>query len=275
VKSLSGEKKRALVTGASRGIGKAVAKVLVEDGWNVIGTCRNPRALAPAERVRGVTYVPLDLRRDTSIESLIRSLARSAEGVDLLVNNAGESPIGPAEEMPLKDLRSHFQVNFFGPARLAQGLLAGMRARHCGTIVFVGSIRSEVPTPFSSAYSAAKSAIRSFGECLGMELAGTGVRVAVAAPWYVRTGFPQTLTLAKNSPYAEAVRNVKRVRDEMMSSSQEPEVVARQVLRLVRGKNPPPLTVMGRPLLTFFIRHAPRKMVAALSARMTGVRPVQ
>ena len=268
------EKGRALVTGASRGIGRAIAKALVESGWDVIGTCRNPRTLGPADRIPGVTYAPLDLAREASVDSLIRSVTRSAGGVDLLVNNAGDSPIGPAEEIPLKDLRSYFQINFFGPARLTQGFLPGMRARHRGMIVFVGSIRSEVPTPFSSIYSAAKAAITSFGECLGLELTGTGVRVAVAAPWYVRTGFPQRMIVAKRSPYAEAVMNVKKVRDQMISHSQDPDVVARRILRLVEGRNPPPFTVVGRPFLTFFLRHAPRALVASMSARTTGMRPV-
>jgi len=275
MKKPSGEKGLAVVTGASRGIGKAVAKALVEKGWDVVGTCRNPRKLAPADRIPGVTYVPLDLARDASVDSLIRSLTRSGSGVDVLVNNAGESPIGPAEEIPVKDLRAYFQVNFFGPARLTQGVLPGMRARRRGTIVFVGSIRSEVPTPFSSTYSATKAAIKSFGECLRLELRGTGVQVAVAAPWYVRTGFPQKLMVERNSPYADALKNVKKVRDEMISRSQDPDLIAQGVLRLVETKDPPPFTVMGRRLLTFFIHHAPRRMVASMSARTTGMRPVQ
>jgi len=275
VKKPSGGRGRALVTGASRGIGKAVAKALVEKGWDVIGTCRNPRELAPADRIPGVSYVPLDLAREASIDSLTRSLTRAAGGVDVLVNNAGESPLGPAEEIPIKDLRAYFQVNFFGPARLTQGFLPGMRARRNGLIVFVGSIRSEVPTPFSSAYSAAKAAIKSFGECLRLELMGTGVRVAVAAPWYVRTGFPQKLMVKEGSPYAGALKNVKKVRDEMISKSQDPDLIARRVLRLVEAKDPPAFTVMGRRFLTFFIHHAPRRMVAAMSARTTGMRPVQ
>ncbi len=269
MKKASSTKGRALVTGASRGIGRAVAEALARDGWDVIGTCRNPKKLASADRVEGVTYVPLDLSREASIETLLKSV----KDVDLLVNNAGESPIGPAEEIPVKDVRGYFQVNFFGAVRLTQGVLPGMRKRKGGAIVFIGSVRSEVPTPFASTYSSTKAAIKSFGECLRLELLGTGVRVAVLAPWYVRTGFPQKLTVAKKSPYAEALTNVKKIRDKMIANSQDPSVVAKKVLAIARGKNPSPFSVIGKPLLTCFIHHAPRGLVARTSARTTGMKP--
>ncbi|HVP18841.1 MAG TPA: SDR family oxidoreductase [Spirochaetia bacterium] len=261
---------RALVTGASRGIGRAVAEALAAEGWDVLGTCRSPRRLPAAERVPGVTYLPLDLKSERGIEAFVRA----AGDVDLLVNNAGESPVGPAEEIPIRKIREHFQVNFFGPARLVQALLPGMRARRRGMVVFIGSIRGEAPTPFSSIYSASKAAQKSFGECLRLELLGTGVRVAVVAPWYVRTGAQQELVMRKKSPYAEAVESVRRTRDRMISNGQDPRVVARAVLRLAKSRNPAPFTVIGKPLLTFLIRHAPRRLLARGMARVTGMRPV-
>lgn len=260
---------RALVTGASRGIGRAIAFALVSEGWEVTGTCRSPRSLAAADRVKGVRYLPLDLGK----EKTIQSLAQAIGDVDLLVSNAGESPIGPAEEIPIRKMREHFQVNFFGPAALMQAFLPGMRARRSGMIVFIGSIRGEAPTPFSSVYSASKAAIRAFGECLRLELLGTGVRVAVVAPWYVRTGLPQERLTGKKSAYAEALESVSAVREKTISTAPNPSVVADAVLKLVRSRSPAPVTVVGRPLLTAFLRHAPRGLVARMSARMTGMPP--
>jgi len=261
---------RALVTGASRGIGRAVAAALAEEGWEVIGTCRSPRRLPAAERISGVTYLPLDLGNERSIEALVRS----ARDIELLVNNAGESPVGPAEEIPVRKIREHFQINLFGPARLAQAFLPGMRARSGGMIVFVGSIRGEVPTPFSSIYSASKAALKAFGECLRLELMGTGVRVAVVAPWYIRTRMAQELVIGKRSPYARAVDSVRQARARMIAQAPKPAVVARTILRLIRRKNPPPFTVIGRPFFTFFVRHAPRGLLAGASARRAGMRPI-
>jgi len=262
---------KALVTGASRGIGRAITEALVREGWEVTGTCRSPRGLAARDRVEGVRYLPLDLGKEKTIQSLVRAVG----DVDLLVNNAGESPIGPAEEIPMRKMREHFQVNFFGPAALMQAFLPGMRERRSGMILFIGSIRSEAPSPFSSLYSAGKAALRSFAECLRIELAGTGVRVAVIAPWYVRTSLPQELIMKKKSSYAEAVRSVKKKRDAMIGAAPSPWTVAESVLRLTRRVNPPPLTVVGKPLLTFFLRHAPRGLVARMSARVSGMPPVR
>ena len=261
----------ALVTGASRGIGKAIAEALVRKGWAVTGTCRDLRHLAAKERVAGVRYVALDLGSEKSIAALTGAVGE----IDVLVNNAGESPIGPAEEIPVRKMRRHFDVNFFGPALLMQGFLPAMRRKHNGMIIFIGSIRGEAPTPFSSIYAASKAAIRAFGECLRMELLGTGVRVAVVTPWYVRTSLPQERLMQKRSPYAEALQGVSEVRERMISRSPDPRVVADAVLRLLKSGRPAPVTVVGRPFLTFFLHHAPRALVARMSAKMTGMRPLE
>jgi short-subunit dehydrogenase len=141
-------------------------------------------------------------------------------------------------------------------------------------ILFIGSIRSEAPSPFSSIYSASKAAIKSFAECLRLELLGTGVRVSVVVPWHIRTGLPQPLLTGKKSPYAEALKSVREVRERMIASAPDPRVVAERVMRLVQARNPPPVIVIGRPLFTLFLRHAPRAVVARMAARMTGMRPV-
>ncbi|MGA2763128.1 MAG: SDR family oxidoreductase [Spirochaetia bacterium] len=268
---VTGRTGRALVTGASRGIGKAIAEALVKDGWEVVGTCRNHRRLAVKDMAAGVRYFSLDLGNEAGIDALVKAVG----DVDLLVNNAGESPIGPAEEIPIRKMRNHFQVNFFGPVRLTQGVLPGMRKRRRGMVLFIGSIRSEAPSPFSSIYSASKSAIRSFAECLRLELTGTGVRVSVAAPWYIRTGLPQEMLAGEKSPYAEAMKAVKEERNRRIARAPDPSTVARAVLRLVNRRDPPPFTVIGKPLLTFFVRHAPRALVAGVSARWTGMQPLR
>ncbi|HUI72120.1 MAG TPA: SDR family NAD(P)-dependent oxidoreductase, partial [Spirochaetia bacterium] len=227
--------------------------------------------LSAKDRVKGVSYLPLDLEKEKTIASLVRSVGE----VDLLVSNAGESPVGAAEEIPIKKMRDHFQINFFGPAMLMQGVVPGMRGRKTGMIIFVGSIRSEVPTPFSSIYAASKAAIRAFAECLRIELLGTGVRVAVIAPWYVRTSLPQNLLSPARSPYSEAIKGVREVRERMIGSSPDPSTVADAVLRLLKAKDPAPFTVVGRPLMTFFLRHAPRGLVVKMSTRVTGMRPIR
>ena len=111
----------ALVTGASRGIGKAIASALAADGWEVTGTCRNPARLAAEDRVPGVRYLPLDFSKKASIPALVKKL----RAVDLLVNNAGTSSIGPVEEAPIEKVRAQFEDNFFGAVRITQASCPG------------------------------------------------------------------------------------------------------------------------------------------------------
>ncbi len=141
-------------------------------------------------------------------------------------------------------------------------------------VVFIGSIRGEAPSPFSSIYSASKAATRAFSECLRLELMGTGVRVAAVVPWYVRTALPQERFMAKRSPYERALKKVSQVREKTISAAPEPKIVADAVLRLLRSRDPAPVTIVGRPLMSLFLRHAPRKLVGRMSARVTGMTPI-
>jgi short-subunit dehydrogenase len=212
-----------------------------------------------------VRYLPLDLANPRSVDSLARKLT----DVELLVNNGGASPVGPAEEAPAEKARELFQLNLFGALRLTQAVLPGMRARGHGTIVFIGSMRSEAPSPFSSLYSASKAAVRSFAECLRMEVRGFGVRVSTVAPWHIRTTLSQEKLVAPRSPYAEAVRRVKESRDRMIATAPEPRVVAKAVMKIVRSRRPRAFYSVGHNagLQAFLIRHMPRGLVEASSAR--------
>ncbi len=262
------EKKRkgtALVTGASRGIGKAIASALAADGWYVTGTCRDPRRLSAEDRVPGVRYLPLDLAKKASVEALIRK----ARPVDVLVNNAGTSSIGPAEEAPLAKVRALFENNFFGAVRLTQGFLPGMRARRRGTVIFIGSMAGEAPRAFSSFYAASKAAVRAFAECLRMEVRAFGIRVAVVAPFFISTTIAQERQGAKRSAYAQAVQRVKQTRDRILLASPGPEVVAEAVMDLLGRNHLRAFTAVGHHARSqaFLIRHFPRRTVEAVSAR--------
>lgn len=255
----------ALVTGASRGIGRAIAEALAARGWNVIGTCRNPRALAAQDRIPGARYVSLDLARRRSVEALLRKV----KDVGVLVNNAGASLIGPAEEAPIEKVRELLDVNFINAARLTQAFLPGMRARGRGAIIFIGSMKSELPSPFSSFYSATKAALRSFAACLRMEVKEYGIRVSVVAPMYIRTTLPQEMQLASRSPYAAAVSRVNESRDRMIANSAEPDVMARVVVKILARRHPRSFYTAGylARVQAFLARHLPRWIVEAIMAR--------
>jgi short-subunit dehydrogenase len=255
----------ALVTGASRGIGKAIAAALAAGGWEVIGTCRNPKRLASEDRIPGVRYLPLDFSRRGSVEALVRA----AKKVDVLVTNVGSSSIGPVEEAPIEKVRSLFEDNFFGALRLTQSVLPGMRARGRGAVISIGSMAGEGPRAFSAFYAASKAALRAFSDCLRMEVRGYGIRVAIVAPWSIATTIQQENQMKKTSPYAEAVRRVKRARDRRIMEGAEPQVVADAVMDLVGKRHPRAFTSVGHNarVQAFLVRHLPRRMIEALSAR--------
>jgi short-subunit dehydrogenase len=261
----------ALVTGASRGIGKAIAQALAEDGWKVIGTCRNPRSLAEADRVSGARYVAADLAKPAGVAALMRK----ARAVDLLVNNAGASMVGPAEEAPPAKIREHLELNLLSAIRLSQAVLPAMRKRRQGAIIFIGSMRSEAPSPFSSIYSAGKAALRSFAECLRMEVKGFGIRVSVISPMYIRTALSQELQMKPRSPYAPAVARAMANRDRMIAEGADPTTVARIAVRIARARSPRAFSAAGRlaRIQAFLARHLPRGIVEANMARRFGLSP--
>lgn len=257
--------KRALVTGASRGIGKAIAAALAADGYAVTGTCRDPGRLAPDDRIEGVTYLRLDFADPRSVERLVRKVG----SVDVLVNNAGSSQVGPAEEAVSEAVRGLFEAHFFGPVRLMQAFVPGMRARGAGAVVNIGSMRSEIATPFSGVYAAAKAALGSFTDSLRLEVARFGVKVALVSPFHVRTGLPQEPVTAPRSTYAERVRHARERRDRDIARGVGPEAVADVVMRILKTRRPRGRYTVGRAagMLAFLIRHLPRAAAELAACR--------
>jgi len=265
IPSPAADVRRALVTGASRGIGKAVAAALAAEGYAVTGTCRDPGKLAPADRLDGVAYLQLDLGDSRSIERLVRKLGR----VDVLVNNAGSGQVGPAEEVRLEMVRSLFEAHFFGPVRLVQAFVPGMRARGAGAVVNIGSMRSEIATPFSGVYAAAKAALRSFTDSLRLEVGRFGVKVALVSPFHVRTGLPQEQVMKPHSEYTARVRQARRKRDRDIERGPGPEDVAALVVRILKARRPRGWYTVGRlaGVRAFLIRHLPRRAAESVASR--------
>lgn len=255
----------ALVTGASRGIGKAIAAAMAADGWEVTGTCRNPKRLTREDSIPGVRYLPLDFSRKASVDALLKKVKK----VDVLVNNAGSSSIGPVEEAPIEKVRALFEDNFFGAVRLTQSLLPGMRTRGRGAVIFIGSIAGEAPRAFSAFYAASKAALRIFSDCLRMEVRGYGIRVALVAPMFIATTITQESQVKKASPYSAAVQRVKQVRDRLIMAGPEPQVVAEAVIDILGKRRPRAFTSVGHHarLQAFLVRHLPRRIIETLSAR--------
>jgi NAD(P)-dependent dehydrogenase (short-subunit alcohol dehydrogenase family) len=227
----------ALVTGASSGIGFAIASALAARGYRTFGTSRLvPSDLGP----KGVGMVQLDVRSDESARSAIDEVVRRAGGIDILVNNAGYGLFGAIEETSLDEARGQLETNFWGAVRLTQHVLPRMRERRSGRILNVTSVLGFMPVPFHAFYVASKHALEGYSEALALEVRPFGVFVTVIEPSFINSSFFEHREEASASLDA-----YKRERDlvslemrERTRDGSHPEVVAHVVLRAVTASNP-------------------------------------
>jgi NADP-dependent 3-hydroxy acid dehydrogenase YdfG len=180
----------ALVTGASRGIGAAVARRLAGSGARVALLARTERALRElaAELGGDAIVIPCDMRRADAPGLAARALsAAGLDGPDIVVNNAGAFLVAPAHETSVDVFRETLEVNLTAPFGVVRAFLAGMRARRAGHVVTIGSIADRAAFPGNAAYAASKYGLRALHEVLRAELRGTGVRATLVSPGPVDT----------------------------------------------------------------------------------------
>jgi len=231
------ERKIALVTGASSGIGEAAAERLARGGYKVYGTSRR-RAQAGQ---RSFEMLTLDVTSDASVEAVVSEVIRLEGRIDLLVNNAGFStaPAG-AEESSLEQARSIFETNFFGIVRMTRAVVPHMRHQVSGRIINIGSVLGFLPAPYMALYAATKHAIEGYSESLDHELRTRGVRVSVIEPAYTRTQFDAHLLEADSTldEYREVRAAVGKRLHELVAAAGEPGVVANVVLQAATAARP-------------------------------------
>lgn len=214
----------ALVTGASRGVGRAVAGALAERGARLVVSSRGGRALSAAARDLEARSVAADLERPSEVERLAERVRDRLGGApDVLVNNAGVFGLAPAAETAPEEFERHLAVNVAAAFRLSRAFLPAMLDRGSGDLVHLGSVAGREPFPGNVAYSASKYGLRGMHEVLRVELEGTGVRSLLLEPGPVDTGAWDALEdrLGRDLPS----------RDEML----RPAAVAEGAIRLLRG----------------------------------------
>lgn len=206
------EKKTALVTGASSGMGKAIAHRLIQEGYQVYAAARSIEKMADLARL-GAQPLRMDISRDEEIVAGVNTILAQTGGVDVLVNNAGFGLYGPVEEIQIDEARYQFEVNLFGAARLTQLLLPAMRARHSGHIVNITSMGGKMYSVLGAWYHATKHALEGWSDCLRLEVAEFGIKVVIVEPGVIETGFGDIASesIVKRSasgPYGRLVQKV-------------------------------------------------------------------
>lgn len=219
----------ALVTGASSGIGEALARALGAAGYDLTLVARRAaeldRVAAAAGDVR-VEKIAFDLVDIDDIEQLVARATAALGAIDVLVNNAGAQIVAPTEEIPVEDGEALLRLNVFVPFRLTRAILPDMLARGSGTIIDMASLSALAPPPGMFYYNASKAALAAASESLRAEVRKRGVHVVTVYPGPVRTPMTEAAVAryAKNPVAALPVGSA--------------EVLARLVLRAVRCRTP-------------------------------------
>src|SRR6202030_1710150 len=210
--------KRVLLTGASSGIGLAIAKMLSDRGDEVWGTSREPARIPQSAHIHPVR---LDLLDPNSIEQAFNSAISEAGYFDVVINNAGSGHFGAAEHLSDAEIEKQFQILVFGQLQLMRLAIAAMRARGQGLIINVTSLASRLPVPFMAAYNAAKAAMASFTMSIQLELPDANIRIVDLQPADIRTAFNDAIakTSELDPRYGMRVRKTWNAVDRNMKNA--------------------------------------------------------
>ena len=238
-----------LITGCSSGIGQATAHRLAAAGWRVYATARQPGTLQSLEAA-GCRTLALDVGDEASMQAAVEAITNEVGGIGALVNNAGYSQSGPIELVGPSLVRQQFETNVFGPLRLTQLVLPGMRARRQGRIVNIGSMGGRLTFPGGGVYHATKHALEALSDAVRFEVAGFGIKVVLVQPGLIRTSFTSAASAslevlgAGPGPYGPFTAEVERITREsyekgpMAALAGSPEAVAVVIERALTVQDP-------------------------------------
>ncbi len=254
---------RALVTGASYGIGAAIARSLSERGALVVVAARSQAPLdALADEIGGHAIV-VDLAVPGEVDALVERAAEAAGGpIDILVNNAGNAEIAPFAHQSTDAIARQLQVNLNAVMVLTRHALPGMLERERGHLVFMSSLQAAAPTPAFAVYGATKAALSHFAAILRLELAGSSIGITVVAPGPVDTPMWDTI---EASPYTTAL--LRRYARAGLLTKDDPAVLAEKVVSAVE-RDARHVRTPRRALMLNMLSEAPRRMTELLLTRV-------
>ena len=234
--------KVALVTGASAGIGKAIVRRLLREGWVVYGAARRLEQMADIVG-EGARAVALDVTDEASMQAGVGAILAATGRIDALVNNAGYGSYGALEDVPLSEAKRQFEVNVFGLVRLTQLVLPAMRAAKAGTIVNISSMGGRIWTPVGGWYHATKHAVEVLSDALRVETRPFGIRVVVVQPGAIKSEWAaiagKTLQeSSRSSVYGAVTEPMARTLQKAETKSASPDVVANAVAKAVTSRRP-------------------------------------
>jgi NAD(P)-dependent dehydrogenase (short-subunit alcohol dehydrogenase family) len=251
-----------LITGATSGMGKAMALLLAGKGYDVYAGARNTadgEALVAEAKGLGIPIktVRLDVTDDGSVRAAVSRVADESGRLDNLVNNAGYGFLGTVEEATDAEILRQFDVNVFGVGRMCRAALPLMRARRSGVIINISAWLGRMGFPLLTYYNASKYAVEAITDSLRYEVAPFGIRVHSVLPGLFGTRFvskglvANPATVSPASPYAALAAKLIPVVAKKINEGPDPVAVAEAVLRIIEDAGSPIRTPVGVEAETF------------------------
>jgi NAD(P)-dependent dehydrogenase (short-subunit alcohol dehydrogenase family) len=239
-----------LVTGSSRGLGRALAEAVLARGDRLVATARNPAQfadLAKSDRER-VRTVALDVTDEAAAGRAIRTAMEAFGRLDVLVNNAGYGNVNAIEDTSLAEFREQIETNLFGTIIMTKAAIAVMREQGFGHIIQVSSVGGRVGAMGRAPYSAAKWGVEGFSEVLAKEVGPLGIKVTIIEPGGFRTDFAGASTILREGrpEYDATVGAAARFqRDFNGRQPGDPAKAAAAILRIADHGEPPLRLLLG------------------------------
>jgi NAD(P)-dependent dehydrogenase (short-subunit alcohol dehydrogenase family) len=257
-----------LVTGSSRGFGRALCERIIAAGDTLVATARDPARLAPLVEMGGdrVAIARLDVTDEQDAQAAVAMAIDRFGALDILVNTAGYGDIGSVEDTPLRAFRAQIDANLFGTIIMTKAAIPHMRTRRRGHIIQFSSVGGRLGAPGRAAYSAAKWGIEGFSEVLAQEMRLVGVHVTIVEPGGFRTDFAGASTrIDTGHPDYDAVVGRAARMQQAYDGKQpgDPGRGADVILAVVDAKDPPLRLALGRDALAA-IEQADRARLAEL-----------
>ncbi|MCX6951901.1 MAG: SDR family oxidoreductase [Verrucomicrobia bacterium] len=259
------------ITGASSGIGEALAQAFAREGARLVLSSRRVEEL---ERVRRACVrpdehlvVPLDLARSETFPAAVATVLAQRGHIDVLVNNGGVSQRALAKDATLEVERALMEVNYFGPVALTKAVLPSMLQRGAGHVVVISSVMGYVGTPGRSTYASSKHALHGWFDSLRAEVWKAGLKVTIACPGYVRTAVAINAVSADGQKQGASAASKER-------AAIAPEKCAAAILRAV-ASGQEEVYVGGKEILGIYLKRYTPWLFSQIVRRMkfTGTSP--
>lgn len=238
------------ITGASKGMGLALTKLVLSKGNKVVATSRNIKELDAkiTENKNNLLPLQVDITSDESVKNAVKQSIEHFGRLDVVINNAGYSLVGSMEEMTDEEFRKTLDVNLFGTVNIIRAVMPYLRKQQSGHIINISSNAGYVGFANAASYNAAKFAVVGISEALSEEIKSFGIKVTVVAPGQFRTNFMDkgSMTFAKNKIDVYGLDKAEKMwTDYSGQQIGDPEKLVNVLVDIANNSNPPLHLLLG------------------------------